>query len=423
MHDSHDSIALYRRKNANGQEFGGYIHEFRVPGTHKKLKINTGETDREKATEIARREKDKILRREQGEIIDPTLGEVVLEYLKRGTIKNEDRDRPRHLLSKSIGRKIAKTTDATGKETYRITDEPARSAEGAPLFGLDASTPITEICYSDVEELKAARHEEGYADGTYNREAGVLRRMVNWARWNLKVRPADDLRFEMHQTEGRPRALEDVEIDAMLRELDPMVPYRVGIPPVGRRPDYIQDMIQDNHDLAVFLLDTGCRYGEACYLGPRDVNVDRRTLHLYRPKVKNASDLKMTDRLCEIMERRLRQHPGGVHFVFPGRDPNGQLNGKPRSANGTRGIKNAMDRAGLNTPHIVERYGAASVVTLRHTYATKLLRLGMSDKQVATLLGHKSTAMVNKHYGHLASVEVSENAVALLNGLTLRQAA
>jgi len=37
----------------------------------------------------------------------------------------------------------------------------------------------------------------------------------------------------------------------------------------------------------------------------------------------------------------------------------------------------------------------------RHTWATRALKAGVPAAHVAAMLGHSSTAMVFKHYGHL----------------------
>jgi integrase len=48
----------------------------------------------------------------------------------------------------------------------------------------------------------------------------------------------------------------------------------------------------------------------------------------------------------------------------------------------------------------------------RHQMATDLLAAGVSDAVVAEVLGHQSTAMVHKHYGHLgAKAKVMAEAV------------
>ena len=51
-----------------------------------------------------------------------------------------------------------------------------------------------------------------------------------------------------------------------------------------------------------------------------------------------------------------------------------------------------------------ERTGVrAMAYGYRHTFATEALASGVSDAQVAALLGHSSTATLHKHYSHLTS--------------------
>jgi integrase len=57
-----------------------------------------------------------------------------------------------------------------------------------------------------------------------------------------------------------------------------------------------------------------------------------------------------------------------------------------------RMMKAAAERAGLKGKIL---YG------LRHSFATAGLVAGVSDTQVAALLGHSNTTMLHKHYSHI----------------------
>jgi integrase len=61
--------------------------------------------------------------------------------------------------------------------------------------------------------------------------------------------------------------------------------------------------------------------------------------------------------------------------------------------------------AGLRFRRLRERLALPSTIVLylyRHTYATDSLRSGMSESMTAALLGHKSSDMVRRIYGHLS---------------------
>ncbi|MBX9581105.1 MAG: site-specific integrase [Gemmataceae bacterium] len=51
----------------------------------------------------------------------------------------------------------------------------------------------------------------------------------------------------------------------------------------------------------------------------------------------------------------------------------------------------------------VKLSGTGIMYGFRHTYATELLMKGVPEAHVAGLLGHKSTAMLSKHYSHLSA--------------------
>jgi site-specific recombinase XerD len=61
-----------------------------------------------------------------------------------------------------------------------------------------------------------------------------------------------------------------------------------------------------------------------------------------------------------------------------------------------------------------------SVHTLRHTFATKMLKAGMTLNDVRVLLGH-SSIQTTLRYGHLEASDASPKAVAILNAQNVTQ--
>src|SRR5262245_15089222 len=83
-----------------------------------------------------------------------------------------------------------------------------------------------------------------------------------------------------------------------------------------------------------------------------------------------------------------------------GRHPTGPLfrttRGEPwRKTAWRQAMARAQRKLGLAARPMVSGY--------RHAFATDALALGVSDAQVAELLGHSDTGMIHKHYGHLSA--------------------
>jgi hypothetical protein len=70
------------------------------------------------------------------------------------------------------------------------------------------------------------------------------------------------------------------------------------------RPESENRMYQDNYDLVVLLLDTGARYGEITNINWSAIDLDKGTINLWRPKVRNESIIYMTTRVKNILTRR-----------------------------------------------------------------------------------------------------------------------
>jgi integrase len=61
----------------------------------------------------------------------------------------------------------------------------------------------------------------------------------------------------------------------------------------------------------------------------------------------------------------------------------------------------APGRASPERRHEIPDLTGLSAYVLRHTYAKEALGNGLSGPVVASLLGHKSTKMIDEHYSHL----------------------
>ena len=157
---------------------------------------------------------------------------------------------------------------------------------------------------------------------------------------------------------------------------------------------------QDNQDLVVILLDTGARLNEVQRLEWKQVDLEKRQIHLWRPKVKNESVLFMTDRVYHIFRRRYDERRSD-EWVFM--DESGS---KPRH-NHKRSMRKAFDRAGLED---------CSLHTLRHTFASRLVQAGVSLYKVSQLLGH-TEIRTTQIYAHLSPENAASEAVSVLNQL------
>ena len=156
---------------------------------------------------------------------------------------------------------------------------------------------------------------------------------------------------------------------------------------------------QDNYDFVVFLLDTGCRHGEACLIKWDDIDFNKRTVRLYRPKVSNESILHLSNRLHAVLHARYQRNPKSV-YVFTAKD------GGPRK-HATIAIRKAFKRAGIED---------ATVHTLRHTFATRMVQAGLSLYEVSKLLGH-SDIQTSQIYAHLEHTDVAVKAQQVLNAM------
>ncbi len=113
---------------------------------------------------------------------------------------------------------------------------------------------------------------------------------------------------------------------------------------------------------------------------------------------KGRPRIQMTDRIYTYLSALRAEEPTSTHVL--------EMDGKPVVSNLKRSFRSAVKDAGLDPKVVTPK-------TLRHTAASWMVQDGMSLKKVAEFLGHGSTRMVEKHYGHLHP-DYQREAVAVL---------
>jgi integrase len=141
-------------------------------------------------------------------------------------------------------------------------------------------------------------------------------------------------------------------------------------------------------------LETGCRYGELTRCEVQDFNPDTGTLAIRKSKTGKARHIVLTPEGTEFLRQHLAGRAGSA-LMFLRND--GEAWGK--SEQGQR-MRDACARAKITPP--------VSFHILRHTWASLSVMAGVPLMVVAKNLGHASTAMTEKHYGHLSAGYVKE---------------
>jgi len=204
------------------------------------------------------------------------------------------------------------------------------------------------------------------SDNTLNGAVRAVARVFNWAKEEDKITVNPIARMKRESYAPRVVWLSDLQwsqVVALLNEDDPFT------------------------DFVWFLYLTGCRPWESRIA--RDVHFDDDCLIYERKNSKNKKAsrvIELQGRALEIVKRRV-----GDGLIFTNR------NGKPWTAYALncrfRRLRDKLAEQGHTFPLFA--------YVRRHTFATRALKRGVSRATLAVALGHSSTAMVDKVYGHV----------------------
>jgi integrase len=143
-------------------------------------------------------------------------------------------------------------------------------------------------------------------------------------------------------------------------------------------------------ELVHALLLTGARYQEVARLRVEDFNPDAGTLHIRQSKTGKDRHVHLTDEGQTFFTQLAAGHPGSDLML---RRVWGKSNqAKPMAA--------ACKRAKIEP--------SVGLHQLRHTFASLAVMNGTPLLVVANALGHSTTRMVEKHYGHLSQSYVAD---------------
>lgn len=296
------------------------------------------------------------------------------------------------------------------KESIRfsdILDQYIETKDGTPNHStllchkriLNRNFPVNinlhEITNNDINNLYKQRIKQGVTNQTIKKSFDLIRGA--WKYGKKLGYQYSDIEFPVLKLEKhRLRYLTDDEEKRLLKELDPNREDN-GTVISSKRPKQIKDAMIDVYDLVVILLDTGARYSEIAKIEWTSINLNERTIRLWRPKVRNESILYMTDRVYSILSRRFIINRSSL-YVFTNKK------GGPRNT-ATLPIRKAIKRAGIV---------GCTVHTFRHTHASRLIQNGLSIYEVKEILGH-TDINTTLRYAHLEQREISSKARDIIN--------
>jgi integrase len=246
---------------------------------------------------------------------------------------------------------------------------------------------LTEIGTDAAERYQTARTSEGAEPGTVNTETSVLLSILSYARRkNIPAASPDVRQLPERKKKGKVKAWTRAECAALLAACETVAPFLLPI--------------------LVFLLNTGCRKGEAIACETAWIDLGANVLRIepnedWQPKNGEPREVPIEPALRPWLERAAK---GGRRYAFP---PTKKKDGKPRERYACfprRAFERVMEAAKMKgSPH-----------KTRHTYASLFLAAGGSMFALSRILGHASIRTTEKVYSHMLP-EALDGARGLVN--------
>lgn len=233
-------------------------------------------------------------------------------------------------------------------------------------------SPRTVECYVSMVARFAREFEKPPGQlGPAEIRAFQLRLIEENASWSVFNQAVSALRFFYRVTLPRDFAVEYIPFAKTKKPLPTVlsvdeVRRLLGVP-----------MCLKHRAVLSLIYATGARLNEATHLRVSDIDGERMTVHIRNGKGGRPRMVPMSAALRELLREYWRaEHPRD--FLFPGIKSIRPLH----ESSVQKACTMACLRARIEKP--------ATVHTLRHSYATHLLELGVDLRTIQKLLGHQS---------------------------------
>jgi integrase len=276
--------------------------------------------------------------------------------------------------------------DSQGKKSLRLLADGSDSIPGltvldefcgyktvavdGKLVVTDAGVPALSLTTDFARRFVSKRKAEGTGNAAINRSLACLRRMLNLAKHQGKIKDVPYIEFQK-EPEAREGFLERADF------------YRlIDVLPTHLRP------------LVTFLYWCGCRIAETLSLTWEQVDLDARVIR-FKPgqtKTKKARTIPLTTELVDIL-RQIEQKEG---LVFDGTN----LRKEWIKACATVGLGKVTEVEGRPYDPI---YSGLTLHDLRRSAIRNLINAGIDEKTAMTISGHKTRSVFDRY--HIVSTD------------------
>lgn len=289
-------------------------------------------------------------------------------------------------------------------------------------------TPLDEITAGHIEQWQAAQEKKGRAHNTIKRVFTALKALLHQAVTdnvissyplqgcqlaNPTKKEQDAIKTRGEELDQKRRMLTDAEVIALHHGLDTFAeeirqqrrnsrahgkPHLPDLDAVALPNWFIP--------FCLLALHTGLRPGDLYTLTWQELNINfsklkkitsKSALSVRRGKGGTLVEMKLNSRIHAVMNDWWKQHgKPDAGLVFPSSRTGGQL------------TVTAHQKPWASVKKLAGLPDNLNFYSLRHNFISALVTQGMPLLAVAKLAGHKSTAMIEQHYGHLCEKQAAE---------------